>query len=57
MIAAARQTLGSRTGFGPQAALLASRFDLSHRDETSAMKRTGPFAPHGKIALVSWVIA
>jgi hypothetical protein len=38
-------------------ARLFSRFDLNKPSDASAQKRTGPFAPENKTALVSWVIA
>lgn len=43
--------------FGCEMAALASQFEFSTDPDAAAVKRTGPFAPHNKIALVSWVIA
>lgn len=44
------------SGFGRRMAVLAAEFDARDCRDTSALKRTGPFAPVGKTALVSWVI-
>jgi hypothetical protein len=44
-------------GFGGAMAVLFSRFDISEPRDTTAQKRTGPFSPENKTALVSWVIA
>jgi len=41
------------SAFGREMALLASRFQLSDPPHTAPVKRTGPFAPQDKIALVS----
>ena len=38
-------------------AVLFSQFDMSEPRDASAQKRTGPFSPENKTALVSWVIA
>jgi hypothetical protein len=44
-------------GFGRTMARLFSQFDTSEPFDTAAQKRTGPFSPKNKTALVSWVIA
>jgi hypothetical protein len=49
-------------GFGRAIAVLFSQFDISGLNisgagDTSAQKRTGPFSPENKTALVSWLIA
>ncbi len=44
-------------GFGRAMAALFSQFDIGEPRDTSAQKRTGPFSPENKTALVSWVIA
>jgi hypothetical protein len=51
------RTLKPGPGFGRSMARLFSRFDLNKPSDASAQKRTGPFAPENKTALVSWVIA
>jgi len=56
VLAAARKLM-SDSGFGREMAVLASHFDSIGRQELAAVKRTGPFSPRGKVALVSWVIA
>ena len=56
LVAASRQ-LTTELGFGRTMARLFSRFDLSEPRDTAAQKRTGPFAPENKTALVSWIIA
>jgi hypothetical protein len=38
-------------------AVLFGQCDVSEPCRTSAQKRTGPFSPENKTALVSWVIA
>jgi hypothetical protein len=48
---------GRQPGFGRTMARLFSRFDSSEPRDASAQKRTGPFSPEGKTALVSWIIA
>jgi hypothetical protein len=49
-------------GFGSAIAVLlsqleSSRLNISGAGHTSAQKRTGPFSPENKTALVSWIIA
>ena len=44
-------------GFGRAIAVLFGQFDISEPCHTSAQKRTGPFSPENKTALVSWLIA
>jgi hypothetical protein len=48
---------GHTAEFGRATARLFSQFDISECRDTSAQKRTGPFSPPKKTALVSWVIA
>lgn len=45
------------SGFGREVAVLATQFEFSEPSDTAPVKRTGPFAPHNTVALVSWVIA
>ena len=56
LVAASRQLL-TEFGFGRTMARLFSRFDISEPRDTAAQKRTGPFSPENKTALVSWIIA
>jgi hypothetical protein len=49
--------LGSTSGFGREMAVLASEFEFRAPWDRDALKRTGPFSPENKVALVSWVIA
>ncbi len=54
--------LPPEAGFGRAIARLFSQFDssgltISGAGDTSAQKRTGPFSPDNKTALVSWLIA
>jgi hypothetical protein len=53
----AAHKLASKQGFGREMAVLASRFKFGASRNTAALKRTGPFSPGNKVALVSWVIA
>ena len=58
----ATRTLGAGSGFGLTAfgqtmAILACRCEVSGPGYIAAQKRTGPFSPENKIALVSWVMA
>ncbi len=53
----AARRLAPKSGFGREMAVLASQFEFSEPRHTAALKRTGPFSPANKIALVSWVIA
>jgi hypothetical protein len=43
-------------GFGRAMARLFRRFDINEPRDATAQKRTGPFSPKNKTALVSWVI-
>jgi hypothetical protein len=61
-LAAAARNLPEGAGFGRAMAVRFSQFDIealnaSGPGDTSAQKRTGPFSPQGKTALVSWLIA
>jgi hypothetical protein len=56
LVAVARM-LPSEPGFGRATAVLLSQFDVNEPRDTSAQKRTGPFSPANKTALVSWLIA
>ena len=56
LVAVARN-LPQEAGFGRAIAVLLSQFDSVKRRDTSAQKRTGPFSPENKTALVSWLIA
>jgi hypothetical protein len=56
-IVAATRKLTAKSGFGRAMAALARHFDVRERQDTAALKRTGPFSPVNKLALVSWVIA
>ena len=49
--------LPPEAGFGRSLARLFSQFDIGEPHDTTAQKRTGPFAPQNKTALVSWLIA
>ena len=44
-------------GFGRAVAVLFSQFDSNEPRDMAAKKRTGPFSPENKTALVSWLIA
>jgi hypothetical protein len=52
---------GDQTGhtdeLGRAIAVQLSQWDISGLRDTSAQKRTGPFSPEDKTALVSWIIA
>jgi hypothetical protein len=61
-LVAVAHNLPPEAGFGRVIAALFSQFDIgglniSGAGDTSAQKRTGPFSPENKTALVSWVIA
>ena len=56
-LVAASGQLTREPGFGRAMARLFSRFDIHERRDMAAQKRTGPFSPENKTALVSWVIA
>ncbi len=56
------RSLPPEAGFGCAMAGLFSQFDISAlringSDDAAAQKRTGPFSPENKTALVSWVIS
>jgi len=60
LVAVARN-LAPEAGFGREMAQLFSQFDgggldIGYPRDTAAQKRTGPFSPENKTALVSWVI-
>jgi hypothetical protein len=55
VVKAARK-LGPKSGFGREMAVLACQCELREPRDTAALKRTGPFSPANKVALVSWVI-
>jgi hypothetical protein len=56
LIAFAR-SLPPDIGFGRAIAVAFGRFDITEPRDTSPQKRTGPFSPENKTALVSWMIA
>ena len=56
-LVAATHSLPQEPGFGRAIAVLFGQFDISEPWHTSAQKRTGPFSPKNKTALVSWLIA
>ena len=53
----ATRKLTPKSEFGREMAVLASQFELREPRNMTALKRTGPFSPENKVALVSWVIA
>lgn len=53
----ATRALASESGFGRTMAAFACHCEMSRPGEIAAQKRTGPFSPRNKTALVSWVIA
>lgn len=53
----ATRTLAGGSRFGRAMAGLACRCEVSGPREIAAQKRTGPFSPEHKTALVSWLIA
>lgn len=53
----ATRRLAPQSDFGRAMAVLASHFEVGGPRDTAAQKRTGPFSPQDKTALVSWVIA
>jgi hypothetical protein len=57
LVMEAASGLTSKMRFGREMASLASQFEISNAPYPAAVKRTGPFAPGNKIALVSWMIA
>ncbi len=56
LVAVARN-MPPEAGFGRTIAALFSQFDISEPRDLAAQKRTGPFSPENKTALVSWLIA
>jgi hypothetical protein len=56
-LVAVTHSLPPEAGFGRALAVLFGRFDTNEPCDTSAQKRTGPFSPENKTALVSWLIA
>jgi hypothetical protein len=61
-LAAVARNLPQEAGFGRSMAALFSQFDItwlniSGAGDMAAQKRTGPFSPENKTALVSWLIA
>jgi hypothetical protein len=56
-LVAASGQLTAEAGFGHTMARLFRRFDISEPRDVAAQKRTGPFSPKNKTALVSWLIA
>jgi hypothetical protein len=56
LVAVARN-LPPEAGFGRTVAALFGQFDISEPRDLAAQKRTGPFSPKNKTALVSWLIA
>jgi TAT (twin-arginine translocation) pathway signal sequence len=61
-LVALTHNLPPEAGFGSALGVLLSKFEISHFNirgagDTSAQKRTGPFPPEDKTALVSWIIA
>jgi hypothetical protein len=56
-LVAATRNLPPEAGFGHAMAGLFSLFDISEPRDSAAQKRTGPFSPENKTALVSWIIA
>jgi hypothetical protein len=56
LIAVAR-SLAPEGGFGRSMGRLFSQADISEPSDLAAQKRTGPFSPQNKTALVSWIIA
>jgi hypothetical protein len=55
-LVAMTRALPPDAGFGRAMAGLFSQFDIGEPRETAAQKRTGPFSPENKTALVSWII-
>jgi TAT (twin-arginine translocation) pathway signal sequence len=61
-LVAVTRSLPPEAGFGRAIAVQFGQFDISglnisRAGDTSAQKRTGPFSPDNKTALVSWLIA
>jgi hypothetical protein len=53
----ATRALAAGSGFGQAMAALACRCEAGGPGNIAAQKRTGPFSPEDKTALVSWVMA
>ena len=53
-LVAVTHSLPPEAGFGRTIAVLFGQFDISEPRDMSAQKRTGPFSPENKTALVSW---
>lgn len=56
-LGAAARRLTTDPGFGRAMARMFGRFDIAEASDPAAQKRTGPFSPKNKTALVSWIIA
>jgi hypothetical protein len=56
-LVAVTHSLPPQPGFGRAIARLFGQFDTSEPRHGCAQKRTGPFSPKDKMALVSWLIA
>ena len=56
-LVAVTHSLPPEAGFGRAIARLFGQFDFTEPRHTSAQKRTGPFSPENRTALVSWLIA
>jgi hypothetical protein len=56
-LVAGTHSLPPEPGFGHAIAVLFGQFDVNEPSHRSAQKRTGPFSPEDKTALVSWLIA
>jgi hypothetical protein len=56
-VVGATRALAAGSGFGQAMAVLACRCEVSGPTNIAAQKRTGPFSPENKTALVSWVMA
>ena len=56
-LVAVTRNLPPEAGFGRAMAGLFTRFDIREPRDLAAQKRTGPFSPENKTALVSWMIA
>lgn len=57
LVVEATRALAPEPGFGRAMAALACHCEVSGPGEIAAQKRTGPFSPQNKTALVSWIIA
>jgi hypothetical protein len=56
-LVALTHSLTAEAGFGRTLAMIFSQFDINEPRGVTAQKRTGPFSPENKTALVSWLIA